>query len=128
MKELFGVKAGELTAQGRSQAYYYGKELKIRHPHITESDFAIYSSKAHRTVESAKYFMLGWYGIRNTHNGSYFKAMPNFLPPCRLSFVPRADSSFIDIDLHKKKLEILNNDVVKGGNCLPAKYPIKSPR
>ena len=69
-QEIFGVLKGELTAEGRSQAYYYGKELRIRHRKVQSHELMVYASKSNRTVESANYFLHGWNGLKSRENGT----------------------------------------------------------
>ena len=61
---VFGVKKAQLTPAGRSQSYYYGKELRIRHPDIRTPDMLVQSTKVDRTLETAEYFLKGWYDFR----------------------------------------------------------------
>lgn len=53
---------------GRSQAFYLGKILKDKHGNLTREEIEVYSSPRNRCQETAKYFLLGWYGHNQTND------------------------------------------------------------
>lgn len=79
---------------GRSQAYFLGKELKLRHGDIPINELTVASTTSPRTKETAEYLLKGWYGLdnevahllRTNTRIVKFHADPKFLPPVSLSF------------------------------------------
>ena len=96
MSSIFGVAQAELTPQGRSQSYYFGKELRSRHRSVPDDLMMVYASPDNRTVETARYLLQGWYTLENSTDGVYFKADPKYLPPVPLSYKPVTESAWID--------------------------------
>jgi hypothetical protein len=58
--KIFGVANEELTAPGKSQAYFYGRELRLRHPDIKDEKVRFQSTNVSRTRMTAEYFIKGW--------------------------------------------------------------------
>lgn len=116
LRHIFGVDKAQLTPAGRSQSYYYGKELRIRHPEIRTPDMLVQSTKIDRTLETAEYFLKGWYDFRGEpidgepltrENVIHFQADPKFLPPVKLSFIPEPVSRMVNKLTHPSIVHII---------------------
>lgn len=88
MQNVFGVPLKTLTSQGKIQSYYYGKELRNRHPNISLSSLFIYSTRFTRTRITAEYFLKGWLGIHKLGK-TPFHIHPNYLPPSNITILPK---------------------------------------
>ena len=94
MKNVFGVDPRKLTNSGRTQSYYYGKEIYARH-FKTLPKLLVYSTNYERTLKSAEYFLKGWYEIKKKGNYS-FNPDPKFRPPCNISIYISKEHHLVD--------------------------------
>lgn len=114
LPHIFGVEKSQLTPAGRSQSYYYGRELRLRHPNIRTPDMQVQSTNVERTLETSEYFLKGWYDFRGEPlDGDLgsdlvpFEANPQFLPPVKLSYTPLPVKRIVNRRTHESIVRLI---------------------
>ena len=91
--KVFGVGKEQLTMPGKSEAYYFGKQLRLIYKSLKDEELMVYSTPFSRTRMTAEYFLKGW-SYQHPYIPSMkddivtFSANPKHVPPIVLSFKP----------------------------------------
>lgn len=79
----------------------------------------VYSSPKNRCKETAKYFLLGWYGhSHDTTNGVFFVADPKYAPPTKQKGPLHQMMIRVDPEKYSDKINFVSMNMTSGHDCL----------
>lgn len=78
----------------------------------------MYSSPKSRCQETAKYFLLGWYGHdHRSSKGVFFQADPKYRPPGSEHVKLQKVLAFVDPEEYSWKIGIVDKNLTSGHEC-----------